>query len=92
MFSCHRRDIWVSWYASQVVGLLDLPTTMQTRLGNNPTGSIVVRRLNYNDYKIIKPGRLDALGENHVNHYRAAVSQEIGAGYDLALAMLSRDI
>ena len=65
-----------------MVGLLDLPTTMQTRLGNNPTGSIVVRRLNYNDYKIIKPG----------NHNRAAVSQEISTGYDLALAILSGDI
>ena len=81
-----------SWYASQVMGLLDLPQTLQKLLGSNPTGSVVVRRFHYDDLKVIKPGRLDALGENRIDRKRAAVSQDIGVGYDVALATLNGDI
>ena len=81
-----------SWYASQVIGLLDLPQTLQKLLGSNPSGSVVVRRFHYNDFKVIKPGRLDALGENRIDRKRATVSQDIGVGYDVALATLNGDI
>ena len=44
------------------------------------------------DLRIVQPGRLEPLGENRVDKFRAAVSPEIGAAYDIALATQSGDI
>ena len=44
------------------------------------------------DYKMVKPSRVQALGENGVDKYQAAVSQEIGVAYDIAVATLCGDI
>ena len=81
-----------SWYAAIVQGLIDLPESLQELLENNPSGSLIVKRYYYNDYKIIKPGKLEILGENRVDRTRAAVSTDIGIGYDIALAALNGDI
>ena len=56
------------------------------------SGSVVVRRFYIEDLKVIKPGRLQHLAENRVDKYRAAISDEIGIAYDLALATLHGDI
>ena len=81
-----------SWYASQVVSLMDLPPGTMDTLGKNSTGAVIVRRLFFDDYKLILPNRLDSLGENRVDRHRAAVSEEIASGYSIALAMLNGDI
>ena len=52
----------------------------------------MVRRFYIEDLKVIKPGRLQHLAENRVDKYRAAISDEIGIAYDLALATLHGDI
>ena len=81
-----------SWYASQVMGLVDLPEQVQKTLGKNPQGSVVVRRFGFDDLKMIRPDRLDSLSENRVDRARAAVSEEIGRGYDIALGIINGDI
>jgi hypothetical protein len=75
-----------------VLGLIDLPPSLQTLLGSNPSGSVVVRRFQFGDFKVIQPGRLDVLGENRVDRKRADVSREIGMGYNIALATMNGDI
>ena len=67
------------------------PFFKQIGIGN-PSGSVVVKRFIFDDLKVIKPDRLDILGENRVDKARAAVSSEIGAAYDLALATSNGDI
>ena len=81
-----------SWYAGQVMGVVDLPDQVRITLGRNPLGSVVVRRFAFNDFKVIRPDRLDSLGENRVDRSRAAISEEIGAGYDVALGVINGDI
>ena len=81
-----------SWQPGQVVGLLDLPQEAQRQLGRNTSGRVVVRRFHLGDLKVIQPGRLEPLAENRVDKYRAAVSDEIGIAYDLALATMHGDI
>ena len=56
-----------------MVGLLDLPQEVQKQLGRNPSGSVVVRRFYIEDLKVIKPGRLQHLAENHVDKYYTAI-------------------
>ena len=51
-----------------------------------------MKRFIFDDMKAIKPDRLQVLGENSVDKARAAVSPEIGAAYDLALATSNGDI
>ena len=41
---------------------------------------------------MIRPGRVDHLAENRVDRFCAAVSEEIGAAYDVALAIQNGDI
>ena len=72
--------------------MLDLPGKVQQQLGNNPAGSLVVKRFLLEDYKVIQQGRVDHLAENRVDRFRAAVSAEIGAAYDIALATQNGDI
>ena len=48
--------------------------------------------LHFDGLKVIRPDRLDFHGENHVDHARAAVKDEIGVGYDIALATINGDI
>ena len=67
------------------------PFFKQIGIGN-PSGSVVVKRFMFDDLKVIKPDRLDILGENKVDKAKAAVSSEIGAAYDLALATSNGDI
>ena len=81
-----------SWYPSRVLGMMDLPQKVLDTIGRNPSGSVVVKRFLFDDLKVIKPDRLDILGENRVDKARAAVSSEIGAAYDLALATSNGDI
>ena len=87
---CHSRTR--SWYAGQVLGLMDLPEQVLRDLGKNPSGSVIVKRFGFDDLKVIRPDRLDSLGENRVDRARAAVSPEIGAGYDIALAVINGDM
>lgn len=75
-----------------MVGLLDLLQEVQKQLGRNPSGSVVVRRFYIEDLKVTKPGRLQHWAENRVDKYCAAISDEIGIAYDLALATLHGDI
>ena len=72
--------------------MLDLPARVHQLLGNNTTGSIVVKRFGFDDLKVIKADRVELLAENRVDRHRAAVSSEIGVGYDIALANLNGDI
>ena len=88
--TCHSRTR--SWYAGQVLGLLGLPEQVVRDLGKNPSGSVIVKRFGFDDLKVIRPDRLDSLGENRVDRARAAVSPEIGAGYDIALAVINGDM
>ena len=74
------------------MGLLDLPGKVQQQLGSNPAGSLVVKRFIIGDFRVIRPGRVDHLAENRVDQFRAAVSEEIGAAYDVALAIQNGDI
>ena len=53
---------------------------------------MVVKSVLNNDYKVVKSSRVEALEENRGDKYRAAVSQEIGAAYDIAVATLNGDI
>ena len=53
---------------------------------------MVVRRFGFDDLKMIRPDRLDSLSENRVDRARAAVSEEIGRGYDIALGIINGDI
>ena len=71
---------------------MDLPEEVQKIVEKNTMDCIVVKRFLYNDYKVVKSSRVEALGENRVDKYRAAVSQEIGAAYDIAVATLNGDI
>ena len=75
-----------------VMGLVDLPPGVQEMLGNGLNNSVVVKRFTIEDYKVVKSEKIQALGENRVDKYRAAVSEEIGAAYDVALATQSGDI
>ena len=81
-----------SWYPARVLGVMDLPQKVIDTLGHNPSGAVVVKRFIFDDMKVIKPDRLQVLGENRVDKARAAVSPEIGAAYDLALATSNGDI
>ena len=81
-----------SWHPAIVMGLLDLPVAAQQQLGRNPDSKVVVKRFGMDDLRIVQPGRLEPLGENRVDKFRAAVSPEIGAAYDIALATQSGDI
>ena len=81
-----------SWYAGQVMGAMDLPDTVRRTLARSTDGSVVVRRFVFDDFKVIRPERLDSLGENRVDRGRAAVSDQIGAGYDMALGGINGHI
>ena len=81
-----------SWYAGQVMGAMDLPDGVKRTLARSTDGSVVVRRFVFDDFKVIRPDRLDSLGENRVDRARAAVSDQIGAGYDMALGVINGDI
>ena len=59
------------------MGLPDLPAEVQRSLGNNADGLLVVKCFHFNDFKVIRPNRLDILRENCIFHTRAAVSVEI---------------
>ena len=74
------------------MGLPDLPAEVERSLGNNADGLLVVKRFHFDDFKVIRPDRLDILGENRIDRARAAVSVEIGVGYDIALAVINGDI
>ena len=52
----------------------------------------IVKRLGFDDLKVIRPDRLDSLSENRVDCARAAISEDIGKGYDIALGMINGDI
>ena len=71
---------------------LDLPEEVEQQLGRNQAGAVVVKRLHFEDYKLVRPDRLEDLGENRVDRARASVSREIGIGYDIALAMVNGDL
>ena len=75
-----------------MVRLVDLPEEVQKIVKKNTMDCIVVKRFLYNDYKVVKSSRVEALGENRVDKYRASVSQEIGAAYDIVVATLNGDI
>ena len=92
LLTCFHLTRTRPWYASQVMGLVDLPEPVQKTLGKKPQGSVVVRRFGFDDLKVIRPDWLDSLGENRVNRSRAAVSDDIGRGYDIALGMINGDI
>ena len=81
-----------SWHPGMVMGLVDLPAGVQEMLGNSLTSSVVVKRFIIDDFKVVKSDRIQALGENRVDKFRAAVSEEIGVAYDVALATQSGDI
>ena len=51
-----------------------------------------MKRFGFDDLKVIKADRVELLAENRVDRHRAAVSSEIGVGYDIALANLNGDI
>ena len=53
---------------------------------------MVVRRFGFGDLKVILPDRIDSLSENRVDRARAAVSEDIGRGYDIALGFINGDI
>ena len=74
------------------MGLMDLPENVLKTLGKNPQGSVVVKRFGFDDLKVILPDRIDSLSENRVDHARAAVSEDIGRGYDIALGFINGDI
>ena len=74
------------------MGLPDLPAEVQRSLGNNADGFLVVKWFHFDDFKVIRPDRLDIIGENRIDHARAAVSVEIGIRYDIALAIINGDI
>ena len=52
-----------------VVGLVDLPEEVQKIVEKNTMDCIVVKRFLYNDYKVVKSSRVEALGENRVDKY-----------------------
>ena len=81
-----------SWHPGMVMGLVDLPAGVQEMLGNSLTSSVVVKRFIIDDFKVVKSDRIQALGENRVDKFRAAVSEEIGVVYDVALVTQSGDI
>ena len=92
LLTCFHHNRIHSWYASQVMGLVDLPENIRKTLGKNPQGSVVVRRFGFDDLKVILPDRIDSLSENRVDRARAAVSEDIGRGYDIALGFINGDI
>ena len=81
-----------SWHPALVMGLVDLPAGVQEMLGNQLTNSVVVKLFITEEYKVVKSDRVQALGENRVDKYRAAISEDIGVAYDVALAIQSDDI
>jgi hypothetical protein len=74
-----------------VLGLVDLSPALQTLLEQNPD-SLAIERFGFGDKRVVTVDKLDTLGENRVDRHRAAVREDIGVGYDLALAILNGDV
>ena len=74
------------------MGVVNLPAGVLEMLGNHPTNYVVLKRFIIDDYKVVRPKRIQALGENRVDKCRAAISEEMGVASDVALATQNGNI
>ena len=74
------------WYPAKVVDINEIPANVAQILGRAVKNKIVVKWWNEDNYSALPESKVEPLGRNKVDEFRANVSKTISMNYHLAVA------
>ena len=76
------------WYPAKVVHLDSVPINIAKLLGRSATNKIVVQWWNEDNYSALHESKVELLGRNQIDEFRANRSRQVSRNYHLAVAEL----
>ena len=81
-----------SWWPGQVINVSEIPDLQSRHLGELPSNCVFFYCFIKEDIRIVPASRVQELGENKVDYFRASVSEEIQSAWELAVLKIRGDM